>query len=84
MYNALAMYGQTNSTMLYTTIQSVMGVALLFAMQCSAGNNRFRSNPCNTDGTEGLCTSCSTNRWDYGTRGEREGEGREGERIGQS
>lgn len=36
----------------------------LFVMQCSAGSRRFLRRPCSTERTEGLCTSCSTKRWD--------------------
>ena len=36
-----------------------------FAIQCSMGRSRFLSRPWSTDFTVGLCTSCSTNRWDW-------------------
>ena len=38
---------------------------VLLVIQCSAGSNLLRSRPCSTDPTEGLCTSCSTNKCDY-------------------
>lgn len=37
---------------------------LLLVMQCSAGNNLFRSRPYKTDFRVGLCTNCNTKRWD--------------------
>ena len=40
------------------------GDDLLLVMQCSAGRSLFFSRPWRTDRTDGLWTSCSTNRWD--------------------
>ena len=37
----------------------------LLVMQCSAGSNRFRNKPCNTDRTLGRCTNCKTNKCDW-------------------
>lgn len=40
---------------------------VLLVMQCSAGRSRFFRSPWRTDRTDGLWTSCSTNRWDCTT-----------------
>lgn len=52
------------STMLGPEPDVLLKFLLILAMQCSAVSSRFRSRPCNTDLTLGLCTNCSTNRWD--------------------
>ena len=38
---------------------------LIFVIQCSAGNKRFRKRPCKTDRTLGRWTSCNTNKCDW-------------------
>lgn len=49
---------------------TLLKLRFILAMQWSAGNRRLRSKPWRTDRTLGRCTSCRTNRWDYGGKTE--------------
>lgn len=43
-----------------------VSVGVPLVIQCSAGSSRFFRRPCRTERTEGLWTSCSTNKCDCG------------------
>lgn len=47
-----------------TTLKRQKKRAVLLVMQCSAGRSLFFRSPWRTERTDGLWTSCSTNRWD--------------------